>query len=89
MFLGKTYENPWKAFPIMVPGTAGMVRLPQCTHIQIHSSSLPEWVPGTWQENRNTIDVLAQYDLLGSQSSATAAALLLLALCCLQGMLDY
>lgn len=44
---------------------------------------------GSWQGSHRTIGVLAQYDLLGSQSSTTAATLLLLNLCCLQGMLDY
>lgn len=87
MFLDN--ENPWKAFPTMVSGIAGVVRLPQHTHIQIHSSSLPEWVLGTRQEGHGTVDVPAQYGLLGSQSSATAFALLLLDLCCLQGMLGF
>lgn len=60
---GTVHENPWKAFIVVVPGTAGMVRLPHRTHSQVHCSSLPEWAPDTWQESHSTIDVLGQYGL--------------------------
>lgn len=79
---GTTYENPWEAFPVMVPGTAGWSGC--------HNTPTSKYTPvgclsGFLAHGRKATAPL----MFWRNMASLAVSPLLLDLCCLQSMLDY